>query len=67
MQTVNHGYGGDRRLDRAHALEERVLGLVRADDGPRGTVVDHLFVVLLGTWRRLSRENSVVSEVKHNL
>lgn len=53
MQTVDHRHRSDGRFDGTHALKEGVLGLVCADDGPRRTVVDHLFVGFFGTWRCL--------------
>ena len=55
LQCVDDGYGRDGRLDGAHTLVKRVLSLVRADDGPRSTVVDHLLARVLRTWRRLRR------------
>ena len=53
MQTIDDRYGRDWGLDGAHALVEGILGFIRADNCPRGTVVDHLLVRLLRTGRRL--------------
>ena len=47
MKRVNDGDRRDRVSNRAHALEELVLDLVGADDGPVGAVVQHLAVRLL--------------------
>ena len=47
MKRVNDGDRRDRVSNRAHSLEELVLDLVGADDGPVGAVVQHLAVRLL--------------------
>ena len=50
VECVDGGHGRDGVLDGAHALVERVLGFLRADDRPRRAVVDDLTVRFLGAW-----------------
>ena len=44
VERVDDWDGRDGRADRSHAFVKLVLGLVCADDGPCGTIVDHLLV-----------------------
>ena len=53
MKRVDDRDRRDRVSNRAHALEELVLDLVGADDGPVRAVVQHLAVGLLRTRSRL--------------
>ena len=57
---MDDGNGRDGIAHRPHAFVELVLSLVRADDGPRGAVVDHLLVGLFGTRRGLEMTLSLI-------
>lgn len=48
VQRIDNRYRRDRCTDRTHALIELVFGLVCADDGPGGPVIDHLLVGFSG-------------------
>lgn len=64
MERVDDGDGGDGTADGSHALVELVLGLVGADDGPGGSVVDHFLVGLLGARRRLELDDALLAEAQ---
>ena len=62
MQRLDDWNGCDGSPDGAHALVELVLDLVGADDGPVGAVVEHFFVRLLRTRRRLKSKTFISAE-----
>lgn len=49
--------GRDGCPNRSHSFVELIFGLVCANDGPCGSVIDHFFVGLLGTWCRLFNQH----------
>ena len=58
MERVDDWDGRDGRADRSHAFVKLVLGLVCADDGPCGTIVDHLLVGFFRARRCLKTNNN---------
>lgn len=64
ISSVDVGNGRDR-LDRcAHALVPRVLGFVRAYDGPARAIVDDLFVALAQTRRCLELNDAILRQAQ---
>ena len=63
MKRRYHGNGGDWSPHGSHALVELVLDLVGTDDGPIGAVVEHFFVGLLRTRRRL-KSKAIISSAE---
>lgn len=61
---MNDGDGRDRIADGSHTLVELVFGLVRADDGPGCTVVDHLLVGFFGTGRGLELDDAFLTQTQ---
>ena len=56
MKWMNHWHRRDRAPNWSHAIIKLIFHFVRADDGPIGSVIEHLSVGLFGTRCGLNRK-----------
>ena len=60
---MNHWHRRDRAPNWSHALIKLIFHFVRTDDGPIGSVIEHLSVGLFGTRCGLNEKKAVIKKL----
>lgn len=64
LQRVDHWDGSDRTGCGTQSLVKAVLRLVRGNNGPRRSVINHLLVRLFWTWSRLELDDPLLRQAE---